>query len=98
VGFEEEGESGGQTDTDMCQMDTDVGSTRVSIAPSHLEVRCVGRVADRYRNDAIRDVAAQDEFESKVRRRFIILYVQALSSRRYQHGYHGVNMHRPTVT
>ena len=44
------------------------------------------------------DVAAQLEFESEVRRRFIILWFQALSSRRVQRGFDRVNLHRPTMT
>ena len=41
-------------------------------------------------------VAAQAQFESEVLRRFIILQFQELSSKRFQHGFHRFNLHRPT--
>ena len=42
------------------------------------------------------DVAAQDEFESKVRKQYIKFKFQALSSMRFQRGFHRVNPHHPT--
>jgi len=44
-----------------------------------------------------RGVEAQVEFASKVWRRFVILESQALSSRRFQCGFHEVNLHCLTV-
>ena len=41
-------------------------------------------------------VATQVEFESKTSKLFIIFQFQALSSRRFQHGFHRFDLHRPT--
>jgi len=43
------------------------------------------------------DVEAHVEFR-EVSRRFIMSEVQALSSRRFQHGFHRFSLHRPTLT
>jgi hypothetical protein len=41
-------------------------------------------------------VAARVDFDSKVRKQVIILWSQAIRSRRFQRGFHRVNLHRPT--
>jgi len=41
-------------------------------------------------------VAAQVEIESKILKRIMIEWLQALSSRRFQRGFHWVKLHRPT--
>jgi hypothetical protein len=43
-----------------------------------------------------RNVAAQTEIESKPQQ-FNVLQFQAINPRRFQRGFHGVNLHRPTV-
>jgi hypothetical protein len=48
--------------------------------------------------DAGLDVAAQIEFESKVREQFLMFWFQVLRSRRFQLGFYGVNLLRPTLT
>jgi hypothetical protein len=40
-------------------------------------------------------LAAQIEFETKVCKQIITFWFQALSSRRFQRGFDGVNLHRP---
>jgi hypothetical protein len=40
--------------------------------------------------------AAQVAFESRVRKRFTVLWLQALRSRRFQRGLNRVKLHRPT--
>ena len=45
-----------------------------------------------------RDVGSQVDFESKVWRQLIMIRFQALSSRRFQRGFHRSNLHRPTET
>ena len=42
-------------------------------------------------------VAAQIEFESKVWKQSIMFQFQAPSSKRFQHGFHRVNPHRPAM-
>jgi hypothetical protein len=42
-------------------------------------------------------VAAQLKFESKNWKQYITLHFQELSSRRFQLGFHGVDLHRPTL-
>jgi len=44
-----------------------------------------------------RDVAAQVEFESKSRKQFLIFQFQEDGSRRFQHSFERVNLHRPTA-
>ena len=46
-----------------------------------------------------RDVGAQVEFESKVSKQvsYFNFKRSPLSSRHFQHGFHGVNLHRLTV-
>ena len=41
-------------------------------------------------------IAAQLEIESKTSKRFIIIKFQALRYRRFQHGFHGLNLHHLT--
>jgi hypothetical protein len=43
-----------------------------------------------------RGVAAQLEIESNVKNQFISFQFHALNSRRFQHGFDRVNLHRPT--
>ena len=43
-----------------------------------------------------RGVVAQVEFESKFRKRFVMLQFQELNSRRFQRGFDRVNLHRLT--
>jgi hypothetical protein len=43
------------------------------------------------------NVEAHVGFESKVGKRYFIIQFQALSSRRFQRGFDGVNLHRPTL-
>ena len=51
----------------------------------------------RPRRTFLRGVAAQVEFESKILKQCITLELLGLTSRRFQLGFHRVNLHRPTV-
>jgi len=44
-----------------------------------------------------RGVAAQVTIESTIRKQFLVLWFQALGSRRFQHGFVRLNLHRPAV-
>jgi hypothetical protein len=45
----------------------------------------------------VRCVAAQVDFESRSRKKYITIWFQALSSKRFQLGFDRVNLHRPTA-